>query len=298
MRTRAPSTLSSIEREAAALPFNRGRLFRLSKERIPASYLFGTLHTSGAEAGQLPEGVRQALAGARAVAVETTEVGSLRDPDAVRKLQPTLTALPAQRAERLLNAQEFARLRTLIVRGGIPESAARKLKPAVLALALDVPPCSRAEAATPSYPDAMVLTTAREKGIPVLGLETLAEHITTLDGLPPDDERKLLRAIVRHADRAEDIIATSLARYKEGNGGLLLAWMRSPDPLIGIAGAQTPPAFLDRLLDARNRRMRDRMLPLLRAGNAFIAIGIAHIPGRNGLAHLLEREGYRVELVD
>ena len=119
-----------------------------------------------------------------------------------------------------------------------------------------------------------------------------------LNGLPRDTERALLIAILRQTDRAEDFVETSVARYVEDDIGGLLAWMRSTEPIPGVAEAQIPPAFLDRLINHRNYRLRDGALPLLRRGGAFIAVGAAHLPGNEGLLSLFEKEGYHVEAVE
>jgi uncharacterized protein len=105
-------------------------------------------------------------------------------------------------------------------------------------------------------------------------------------------------AILRQADRAEDVIETMVARYTEGDIGGLLACLRAAEPIPGVAQAQIPPAFLDQLITSRNQRMRDRALPLLRRGAAFIAVGAAHLPGKEGLLSLFEKEGYEVESVE
>ena len=44
--------------------------------------------------------------------------------------------------------------------------------------------------------------------------------------------------------------------------------------------------------------MHDRALPLLKKGGAFIAIGAAHLPGKEGLLSLFETEGYRVDVLE
>ena len=49
-----------------------------------------------------------------------------------------------------------------------------------------------------------------------------------------------------------------------------------------------------RLLEDRNHRMVERMLPRFDEGGAFIAIGAAHLPGESGVLALLERRGYTV----
>jgi len=55
--------------------------------------------------------------------------------------------------------------------------------------------------------------------------------------------------------------------------------------------------ILDRLLFQRNVVMVDRMESLLARGNAFIAIGAAHLPGERGVINLLAEKGYTVTLV-
>jgi uncharacterized protein YbaP (TraB family) len=52
--------------------------------------------------------------------------------------------------------------------------------------------------------------------------------------------------------------------------------------------------FWTRLVDARNRVMVARMQPRLAEGNAFVAVGAAHLPGEKGILNLLARQGYTV----
>ena len=56
-------------------------------------------------------------------------------------------------------------------------------------------------------------------------------------------------------------------------------------------------AFLRRLIDDRNVHMIERMLPRLKQGAAFIAIGALHLPGEKGILQLLTERGYTVSVV-
>jgi uncharacterized protein YbaP (TraB family) len=51
-------------------------------------------------------------------------------------------------------------------------------------------------------------------------------------------------------------------------------------------------------LDERNATMLDRALPLIEGGNAFIAVGAAHLPGDQGLVELFRKSGYEVTPVN
>ena len=92
-----------------------------------------------------------------------------------------------------------------------------------------------------------------------------------------------------------------LASYFEA---LHRAWLARDTAGILAIGEKHKPAddrlyreVMDRLLDQRNRRMAERLAPVLKQGKAFIAVGAAHLPGEAGLLYLLEKAGYRVTAV-
>ena len=301
LESEAPETYAAIEAAARAMPFGRGKLFRLSREGTTPSYLFGTLHLSDPRITDFSPRLRAALANSRIVALEATETKDTLAraiPANRAAMRAALLAREEQRPDRLLSKADFAELETVIVGQGLRRSTAHKFKPSVLALILDQPACaSRGPGRKPGL-DEMIDALARENKIPVAGFETIIEQVTILDGQSRDTERGLLIATLRQASHLDDIAETMIARYEKGDIGGLLAWMRSPELVPGVAQARIPPDFFDRLITLRNQRMRDRALPLLRQGSAFIAVGAAHLPGMEGLLRLLEAEGYRIEMIE
>ena len=301
IEAQAPVAFAAVAAKASEIPFGHGKLFRLSREGGAPSYLFATLHLNDPRITDFSPQLRAAIAGSKTVALETNEIGaallqSMRNnPDGIRA---ALLARQDQRPDRLLNKTEFAQLEAMVVRHGLGKSAAGKLKPSILALLLDLPICAVRQPKGQPYADELIAEIAHENKIPVVGLETMIEQLSILDGLPRNTERDLLVATLRQADHAEDVVETTIARYQEGDLGGLLAWMQSAEPLPGVVGAQTPPAFLDRLITLRNRQMRDEALPLLMKGEAFIAVGAAHLPGKVGLLQLLQEEGYHIENIE
>ncbi len=300
LKLEAPESYAAIEATARAMPFGHGRLFRLSREGA-RSYLLGILHLPDPRVTDFSPQLRVALANSKIVALEATGTGVAlaRTIPANRAAMWRATRAPQkQRPDRLLSKAEFVELEAVISRHALPKSTAHKFKPSVLALLLDQPECAdRGPGRKPGL-DEMVEDIALQNRIKVVGLETMTEQVTILDGLSRDTERDLLIATLRQADHLEEIAETMIARYQQGDIGGLLAWMRSPEWVPGVAQARIPPDFFDRLITRRNQRMRDRALPLLRQGGAFIAVGAAHLPGKEGLLHLLEAEGYRIEVIE
>jgi uncharacterized protein len=301
LKSEAPAAYAAIDAAASAMPFRHGKLFRLSRAGTEPSYVFATLHLSDPRVTGFSPRLRAAVADSKLVALESIEIGAvlrnaiMKDREAWRR---ATVAEENQRADRLLAKADFAQLEALAARRGLPESATQKFKPTVLALMLDLPSCAMGLPGAKPYVDELVADIARANKAPTVGLESIIEQVTVLDGLQRETERDLLIAVLRQADRGEDVIETMVARYAEGDIGGSLAWLRSAEPIPGVAQAQIPPAFLDRLITVRNKRMRDFALPLLKRGGAFIAVGAAHLPGKEGLLSLFEKEGYDVETIE
>jgi uncharacterized protein YbaP (TraB family) len=298
LKTRDPDAFSAVER-AAAMPFGQGVLFRVSRAGTVDSFLFGTMHTADPRIASLPRPVAEAIEGARVVALELKEAGALGNPALLKDIGPKLLGAVLARADErpddLLAPADFARLQAALVKRGLPVSAARSFKPAILGLALATPACAIAGSGGEPVLDTLVARLAERNAVPVIGLETVAEQLAAVSMLSAGTGRALLISALALADDAEDLLETTIARYRAGEIGLLLAWMRSGQPLPGRDETPIPAAFFERLIDQRNRRMRDRALPLLEQGGAFLAIGAAHIPGPAGLARLIEGAGFRVE---
>jgi uncharacterized protein YbaP (TraB family) len=301
LKSEAPAAYAAIETAASAMPFRHGKLFRLSRAGSEPSYLFATLHLSDPRVTSFSPQLTATLTNSKIVVLETVETGdvllrAIKNNHAAWR-RATL-ARDNQRADNLLGTTDFKQLEALVARSGLPRSAAREFKASTLALLLDLSACAVRSPGTKPYLDKLVANIARENKIETVGLESMIEQIEILNGLPRETERDLLIAVLRRADRSADFIETQIARYAEGDIGGLLAWLQSAEPVRGIAQAQIPLAFVDRLITLRNHRMRDRALSLVRRGGAFIAVGAVHLPGKEGLLSLFETEGYHVDALE
>ena len=61
--------------------------------------------------------------------------------------------------------------------------------------------------------------------------------------------------------------------------------------------AQLEEGIMEELVDTRNARMAERMVPYLEQGGTFIAVGALHLPGQGGILQRLRERGYRVTAV-
>jgi uncharacterized protein len=294
-----PAMAAGLDRAADAMPFGKGRLFRIDKPGLPPSWLFGTVHVSDPRVTALPPAVTDALDGSKVVALELAETERLEDPALLKSVMSNvlaaMVARPAERAEALVPPADVARLERAIVAAGQPAIAARTFRPVFLSTILATPPCAKARKG--AFVDLIVARRARELAIPIVGLETLAGQLDVLAATSPAMQGPLLRALLNGLDHQEDVYETMISLYSEGSFGWLLAWNRG-DWIIPGVEAKVPPEFSEVLIDRRNGTMRDAALPLLAKGGVFIAVGAAHVPGQEGLAALVQRAGYSIQRVD
>lgn len=120
---------------------------------------------------------------------------------------------------------------------------------------------------------------------PVRELEGTRAQLSIFDALSEADQRDLLREVVAGAaDIGADPEALSRAWLAGDEGALLKA---------GESGILADPGLREALLVKRNRAWLPAILAALDRGQRpLVAVGAAHVVGPDGLAALLEAEGY------
>ena len=184
----------------------------------------------------------------------------------------------------------------LKARGLAPELA-HHLQLWFLAVMEALPQCEMARQALdlPEVDEALAKT-ARDKGVKVIGLETVEEQVDVIAAMKPSLSATVLNATVKNPNLDDDVYVTMLKLYSESRPAEILAIV---DVMQGLTDAERAAEreFTDALLVNRNEVMAERAAPLLRDGGAFIAVGALHLPGKDGLIERLRAAGYTVTKV-
>ncbi|WP_156443506.1 TraB/GumN family protein [Erythrobacter sp. CCH5-A1] len=121
-------------------------------------------------------------------------------------------------------------------------------------------------------------------------LEGAPAQLAIFDRLPEAAQRAMLAAVVR------DSAATASDPER-----LQRAWLAGDAETIKAStreGVLADPTVREALLTARNRRWAAALGPMLAgAPRPLIAVGAAHLVGPEGLAALLEAQGYRIRRI-
>ncbi|MBB2972538.1 TraB/GumN family protein [Mesorhizobium sp. RMAD-H1] len=294
-----PKELAAIRASAAATANGEGLLWKVEKDGIAPSYLFGTMHLADPRVVNLSAAARNAFDASATLVIETTEI---LDPQASVKAmaeRPDLMMFTDGRTlEQLLPADRIDTVRTALARRGIPLAAVSRMKPWMLISLVAVPACETArKKAGASFLDLKLAEDAKAQGKRLLGLETVVEQLDAMASLPLEFHIQGLVETLALGSRMDDIHETMLILYTEGDTGMVMPLLRSLKPEDGKS-KDGYAAFEQTMIEARNAVMAERAVPILDDGNAFMAVGALHLPGEKGLIELLRAKGYRISRVD
>lgn len=124
-------------------------------------------------------------------------------------------------------------------------------------------------------------------GRPVRELEGLRGQLSIFDRLPESAQAAMLAAVVRESEATRKDPARLQRAWLAGDAATIEQSTRE--------GFLADPVLHEALLAGRNRRWAAQIAPLLKATpRPLIAVGTAHLVGPEGLAALLEAQGYRL----
>jgi uncharacterized protein YbaP (TraB family) len=243
-------------------------------------WMFGTIHALPDGTGWRTSAITDVLQRADLLVIEISDLSGRGNGASIYSalaMSPDLPPL-AQRVPPDLRAQLFE----LMQRGGIggAELDGHETWAAAIALAqVD---------ATGDPANGVDRALVEASGArPVRQLEGLRGQLAIFDRLPEADQRTMLAAVVREN-----------RRVRADPERLQRAWLAGDAATIEQStreGFLADPSLREALLTGRNRRWIKAIVPLLeRDPRPLIAVGTAHLVGPEGLAAMLEAEGYTI----
>jgi uncharacterized protein YbaP (TraB family) len=262
------------------LRHERGLLWKVTRSNSAPNYLFGTIHIGDPRVTDLPPAITEALLSSESFTMEV-----LMDLGTLLEMAQEMYYQDGTKLSAVVGDELFARVVERLGGYGIPAEAAAVLKPWAAYTTLSLPP---GQTALPQ--DMLLMLTAQQAGKSLRGLESLQEQAAVFESLSSEDQVAMLAELVCHYDLMQRDVELMIEHYIARD---LKALMQ-----MTVRYRSThQDHLLEALLKQRNPRMLERMLPSLKEGKAFIAVGALHLPGKGGLLHLLEENGFRVEAV-
>lgn len=291
----------AIRRTADAIENGKGVLWKIEHQDNPdrpASYLFGTIHVTDDRVIAMPPGVTNAMNSTRRIALEVEDVSPARMLEALGSFGGKVLLPEGQSLEALLSPADAKKLSVMLKATGVPADVAMKLQPWLAYLMMSYSDCERSRIIGGSLPlDGEIARLGEERGVGVIGLETVETQFLALTRIPEADQLAILKSGLVLRDRVTDLTETMIQLYLKRDLGAMWPVQSALGKASGVLQVSLD-AFEQSLLVNRNFKMRDRAVAHLAFGGVFVAIGAAHLPGKTGLVTLLRDAGYTVTLVE
>lgn len=294
LATKDPTMHSEILSEAAKIENGEALFWKIEKDGLPPSYLFGTMHVADKRITALPSKAQAALADAKTLAVEIADMSDEGMLAAMTKVPELLAYRDGATLQAQLTPDEYAKVQALITKSGMPAEAAVVLRPWLVSMLLAISDCNRQQLEAGMQPlDGLIEARAKAAGAKVIGLETAESQLAAMASIPNDKQILMLKAGLAYADRTDDMIETIVQLYLSRKIAAAMPFQFALSEKVGVARSAYDE-FLKILVSDRNIKMRDGAKPLLEKGAAFVAVGSLHLPGETGLVKLLRDAGYKV----
>lgn len=257
-----------------------GLLWRIHKPQQPASFLFGTIHLDDKRVKDLDNQVVRRFNEAKTLCLEIlpnreTQVGIGR----------AMLLPQGQFLDEIVGESLFNRLSLLLNKRGMTPLESIHLKPWAAMIVL-----SRPESQGGYALDEQLYHWAVHQYKHLCALETLDEQLSVFDELNQEDQVTLLKDSLDFMPEVQALNEKLVQSYLKGD--LDEIYRRSME--LQSKDDELAKRLMHSLVNRRNQRMLERILPELEKGRAFIAVGALHLPGEQGLLNLLRRAGFAV----
>jgi uncharacterized protein len=268
---------------AVQAQLEKSLLWEISGNGLAApSYLYGTMHVGDKRAHEFSDATLAAFKQARAFAgelnmeeVDQLAVLNLMKLDSGKQLPALFTAeewskIVAYCKEKVrIDPNDFKDYNIFFLYSLIAQSQFKNQKGQAV--------------------DLYFFSEAKKSGKKLLGLEKVEEQISAINSMSIEEQKKmLLEAVEGKNGSPKSDMKKMMKFYGKGDLEGLLRISEEAD-----MGSNFETAFIT----DRNRRMADRMVPMMEAGSTFVAIGALHLPGDEGVIALLREKGYVVKAV-
>ena len=251
-------------------------------------YLFGTIHVLPAGYAWETGPVREAIAGAGELVLETV-IGP--DPAALSALLLRMGTSPG--LPPLLDRvapDKRAGLAAMIARSGIPPATLDSMETWTAALLLVQTSLVDMKLDGGSGVEPQVEARFRAGGRPVEGLETPEQQLGFFDTLPEAAQRDFLETTVEDPTEARGDYDAMLAAWARGDTKAIAATFDEE--------LKTSPALREALLVRRNANWTKWLEARLETpGTVLVAVGAGHLVGPASLQAMLAKDGYKVQRV-
>jgi uncharacterized protein YbaP (TraB family) len=259
---------------------NNSLLWKIEKDELPQSFLFGTMHIYDSRIFRIPTILYRLI---DSVDIYLPETNSQRTPHS-KMLSYVTVNTPGYSLRDYFSAESYAKIKDI---AQIDADILDRYKPFFVASLI-----LSAEDMPSESIDYELLNYASFTGKTICELESIEEQIDAINNIPYREQAEIVESALLLSDKKNDFDLL-LNSYKEQNMQTLQKYFKE----LNFA-----KIFIDSIQRSRNITMSDKIDSLLIEGySLFVAVGTMHIPDTDdvkGIVSLLSDKGYRMDAID
>jgi len=249
-------------------------------------YLGGTCHILRPQDFPLPEAYEQAYEAADSLTFEV-DPAKLQSPEFSMQLMAASRYQDGRTLKDVLNTEAYSALSKHAGENGIPMVVLDSIKPGMVVTMLTIQELMKL-GVTQEGVDLFYAKKSAEAQKPIGSLETAEFQIQLLTSLGEGLEDEMVLYSLQDLDQIESLYQEMIRAWREGD-------LEGLEKLF-VTDMQEYPSIYDALLKDRNLNWLGQIKTMLSdADTEYVLVGVAHMVGPDGLIHLLEDAGYRVE---
>ncbi|BAV06341.1 hypothetical protein SAMN05421788_106403 [Filimonas lacunae] len=243
-----------------------------------SSWLYGTYHMACADELKVDSAITHAFAATQQLYLEL----DLSDPTLQLQSLKWMGMANKQRLQDLLSPADFDSVCVLFKqKTGYALRPMQNTKPIILSSLL-YPALMKC---TPEGWEQIFLKMAKERNVPVKGLETVAFQMSIFDSIPYKDQAISFMQSLYHFDSVQKASSKLVEMYQSKDLDKMQSEI-TEDPDLG--------KYASLLLYQRNQNWVPIIEEQARQQPTFFAVGAGHLGGNSGVIALLRQKGYTV----
>ncbi|MBK8349476.1 MAG: TraB/GumN family protein [Saprospiraceae bacterium] len=274
--------------ELAYKPLDKSLLWQITGPGVKRpSFLYGTIHIIDGKDYFLPKGTMAAFDAAKKVVFEI-DMKEMSDISALMGMMNKIFMKDNKTLKDLVTSDEYKMIGDHFQKMGLPIFMLERMKPMFLTVFAsgDMDPSGLKNGNMKSY-EMEFLEMANNTGKETGGLESIDFQIGLFDEIPYEAQAKMLVDAIKASDvEGNDELKKMVDIYKSQD-------VHAMSTMISEEGSEVA-GFEDKLLTQRNIKWIPQIIEAARNEATFFAVGAGHLGGKEGVIHLLRKEGMKV----
>ncbi|WP_417552928.1 TraB/GumN family protein [Marinomonas fungiae] len=257
------------------------------------AYLVGSIHALTPDFYPLPEAYQEAFASADRLAVEL-DPENLAPYQSSRLVQSKMWLPKGITLDQYLTQPQQQKLKDFAEENGSDYQRLLHIRPWMLVEQLTQAQLKDSEYQADYGIDLHFLKQAKEKGLPILEIESLTQQISAIADAPFRAQLAMLTTSLEQMED-KDYMAQMTEYWRQANPDGLYQFVYQD-----VLDTPQLKPMMEALLDHRNQRMADVISIYLgqspnSSSTTFVVIGALHLSGPKSVVYELEQKGYRVQ---